>query len=251
MRRTGFGQPRASQPHPAEQAYTVELAHAERAHAAAQRQSDAQPAAHEPVGAQQQAAGYEPPAPRNTEQRSERRRWIALAVLCLGQLMMVLDATIVNVALPSIQRELHFTQGNLTWVIDGYLITFGGFLLLAGRFGDLVGRKRVFLSGLVLFVSASILCGVSDSQGMLIGARLLQGVGGAVASSVILAIIVTEFPERAEQAKAMGVYAFVSAGGGSIGLLAGGALTQSLSWHWIFFVNVPIGVHRVRASGGC
>jgi EmrB/QacA subfamily drug resistance transporter len=173
---------------------------------------------------------------------SERRRWIALGVLCLGQLMMVLDATIVNVALPSIQRELHFTQANLTWVIDGYLITFGGFLLLAGRFGDLVGRKKVFLSGLVLFVSASILCGVSDSQAMLIGARLLQGVGGAVASSVILAIIVTEFPERVEQAKAMGMYAFVSAGGGSIGLLAGGALTQSLSWHWIFFVNVPIGV---------
>jgi EmrB/QacA subfamily drug resistance transporter len=155
--------------------------------------------------------------------------------------MMVLDATIVNVALPSIQRELHFTQANLMWVIDGYLITFGGFLLLAGRFGDLVGRKRVFLSGLVLFVVASILCGVSGSQGMLVGARLLQGVGGAVASSVILAIIVTEFPERVEQAKAMGMYAFVSAGGGSIGLLAGGALTQSLSWHWIFFVNVPIG----------
>jgi EmrB/QacA subfamily drug resistance transporter len=173
---------------------------------------------------------------------SERRRWIALAVLCLGQLMMVLDATIVNVALPSIQRELHFTQANLTWVIDGYMITFGGFLLLAGRFGDLVGRKKVFLSGLVLFVTASVLCGVSDSQAMLIGARLLQGVGGAVASSVILAIIVTEFPERADQAKAMGMYAFVSAGGGSIGLLAGGALTQSLSWHWIFFVNVPIGV---------
>ncbi len=172
---------------------------------------------------------------------SERRRWIALAVLCLGQLMMVLDATIVNVALPSIQRELHFTQANLTWVIDGYLVTFGGFLLLAGRFGDLVGRKKVFLSGLVLFVAASILCGVADSQAMLIGARLIQGIGGAVASSVILAIIVTEFPERVEQAKAMGMYAFVSAGGGSIGLLAGGALTQSLSWHWIFFVNVPIG----------
>ncbi|HEV3035068.1 MAG TPA: MFS transporter [Solirubrobacteraceae bacterium] len=171
----------------------------------------------------------------------ERRRWIALAVLCLGQLMMVLDATIVNVALPSIQRELHFTQANLTWVIDGYLITFGGFLLLAGRFGDLVGRKKVFLSGLVLFVAASILCGVAGSQAMLIGARLVQGIGGAVASSVILAIIVTEFPERVEQAKAMGMYAFVSAGGGSIGLLAGGALTQSLSWHWIFFVNVPIG----------
>jgi EmrB/QacA subfamily drug resistance transporter len=176
------------------------------------------------------------------ERASERRRWIALAVLCLGQLMMVLDATIVNVALPSIQRELHFTQANLTWVIDGYLITFGGFLLLAGRFGDLVGRKKVFLTGLVLFTAASVICGVADSQGMLIGARLIQGIGGAVASSVILAIIVTEFPERVEQAKAMGMYAFVSAGGGSIGLLAGGALTQSLDWHWIFFVNVPIGL---------
>ena len=175
-------------------------------------------------------------------QSRDRRRWIALGVLCLGQLMMVLDATIVNVALPSIQRELDFSQGSLTWVMNGYLITFGGFLLLAGRMGDLVGRKKVFLSGLVLFTLASILCGLSDSQTMLIGARLLQGIGGAVASAVILAIIVTEFPEKHEQAKAMGLYAFVSAGGGSIGLLAGGALTQSLSWHWIFFVNVPIGV---------
>jgi EmrB/QacA subfamily drug resistance transporter len=173
--------------------------------------------------------------------RRERRRWIALVVLCLGQLMMVLDATIVNVALPSIQRDLHFSQGDLTWVMNGYLITFGGFLLLAGRLGDLVGRKKVFLAGLVLFTAASVLCGVSSSQAMLIAARLLQGVGGAVASSVILAIIVTEFPGKAEQAKAMGMYAFVSAGGGSIGLLAGGALTQSLDWHWIFFVNVPIG----------
>src|SRR3984957_11417903 len=184
----------------------------------------------------------QPTADGQAERKRERRRWIALAVLCLGQLMMVLDATIVNVALPSIQRELHFSQSNLTWVIDGYLITFGGFLLLAGRVGDLVGRKKVFLTGLVMFVAASALCGVATSQGMLIVARLLQGVGGAVASSVILAIIVTEFPRAAEQAKAMGMYAFVSAGGGSIGLLAGGALTQSLDWHWIFFVNVPIGV---------
>jgi EmrB/QacA subfamily drug resistance transporter len=174
--------------------------------------------------------------------RSDRRRWIALAVLCLGQLMMVLDATIVNVALPSIQHDLSFSQGNLTWVMNGYLITFGGFLLLAGRLGDLVGRKRVFLTGLIMFTVASVLCGIADSQALLIGARLLQGVGGAVASSVILAIIVTEFPERVEQAKAMGMYAFVSAGGGSIGLLAGGVLTQSLDWHWIFFVNVPIGL---------
>jgi EmrB/QacA subfamily drug resistance transporter len=177
----------------------------------------------------------------DSQRKHERRRWLALAVLCLGQLMMVLDATIVNVALPSIQKDLHFSQGNLTWVMNGYLITFGGFLLLAGRLGDLVGRKKVFLTGLVMFTAASVLCGVASSQAMLIGARLLQGVGGAVASSVILAIIVTEFTSAADRARAMGVYAFVSAGGGSIGLLAGGALTQSLSWHWIFFVNVPIG----------
>ncbi len=175
-------------------------------------------------------------------QHGDRRRWIALAVLCLGQLMMVLDSTVVNVALPAIQRDLHFTQSNLTWVLDGYLITFGGFLLLAGRMGDLIGRKRVFLAGLVIFTVASVLCGVSQSQTELIVARLLQGVGGAVASAVILAIIVTEFPERREQAKAMGMYAFVSAGGGSIGLLAGGIITQSLNWHWIFFINVPIGI---------
>src|SRR6516164_6149493 len=172
----------------------------------------------------------------------ERRRWASLIVVCLAQLMMVLDATIVNVALPAIQHDLRFTQGNLTWVMNGYLITFGGFLLLAGRMGDLIGRKKVFLSGLVLFTAASILCGVASSQAMLIVARLIQGAGGAVASSVILAIIVTVFPGKAEQAKAMGLYAFVSAGGGSIGLLAGGALTQSLDWHWIFFVNVPIGL---------
>ena len=180
-------------------------------------------------------------APPASDTARERRRWIALGVLCLGQLMMVLDATIVNVALPNIQSELHFTQSNLTWVINGYLITFGGLLLLAGRMGDLVGRKKVFLAGLALFTLASIACGFAPSQGALIGARLIQGIGGAIASSVILAIIVTEFPSKAEQAKAMGLYAFVSAGGGSIGLLAGGALTQSLDWHWIFFVNVPIG----------
>jgi EmrB/QacA subfamily drug resistance transporter len=179
------------------------------------------------------------------EAKQQRRRWIALIVLCLGQLMMVLDATIVNVALPSIQHDLHFTQSNLTWVINGYLITFGGVLLLAGRMGDLVGRKKVFLAGLTLFTVASVLCGAAASQATLIAARLLQGVGGGVASSVILAIIVTEFPQRVQQTKAMGMYAFVSAGGGSIGLLAGGALTQSLSWHWIFFVNVPIGAAAI------
>ena len=172
----------------------------------------------------------------------ERRRWIALAVVCLGQLMMVLDATIVNVALPSIQRDLRFTQANLAWVVDAYMIAFGSFLLFAGRLGDLVGRKRVFLSGLVLFTLASAACGLAADQGMLIAARFVQGLGGAVASAVILALIVTEFPKPRDRAIALSVYTFIVSSGGSIGLLAGGALTQSINWHWIFFVNVPIGI---------
>jgi EmrB/QacA subfamily drug resistance transporter len=157
-------------------------------------------------------------------------------------LMNVLDASIVNVALPSIQRSLRFTQANLTWVVDAYLISYGGFLLLAGRLGDLIGRKRVFLGGIVLFTAASVLCGLADSQLLLISARFAQGFGAAVSSSVIIAIIVTEFPQPAERAKAMSAYIFVAVGGGSIGLLAGGILTQAISWHWIFFINVPIGV---------
>ena len=157
---------------------------------------------------------------------SDRRRWIALMILCLGQLMIVLDATIVNVALPSIQGDLHFTQANLTWVINAYLIAFGSFLLLAGRLGDLVGRKKVFLSGLALFTAASAFCGIADSQAMLIGARFVQGIGGAVATSVIIAIIVTEFPESRERAKRSSVFTFVASAGGSIGLLVGGVLTQ-------------------------
>jgi EmrB/QacA subfamily drug resistance transporter len=171
----------------------------------------------------------------------ERRRWLALLVVCLAQLMIVLDTTIVNVALPSIQRDLSFSQGNLTWVVNAFLVTFGSFLLLAGRLGDLFGRKRVFLAGVVIFTVASALCGVAVDQGMLIGARFLQGVGAAVQASVILAIIVTEFPEPAERARAMSAYVFVAVAGGSLGLLAGGSLTQALSWHWIFFVNLPIG----------
>jgi EmrB/QacA subfamily drug resistance transporter len=170
-----------------------------------------------------------------------RRRWAALAVVCLGQLMMVLDATIVNVALPSIQGDLRFTQANLTWVLDAYMIAFGSFLLLAGRLGDLVGRKRVFLSGLVLFTLASAACGLASSQLTLVLARFVQGLGGAVATSVILALIVTEFREPRERAVAMSVYTFIVSSGGSIGLLAGGALTQAFDWHWIFFINLPIG----------
>jgi EmrB/QacA subfamily drug resistance transporter len=173
---------------------------------------------------------------------SDRRRWFALVVVCLAQLMNVLDTTIVNVALPSIQRDLHFTQGNLTWVINAFLITFGSFLLLAGRLGDLVGRKRVFLAGVSVFTVASLLCGVSPDQGFLIGARFLQGLGAAMSASVILAIVVTEFPEPADRAKAMSAYVFVAVAGGSLGLLAGGILTQAVSWHWIFFVNLPIGI---------
>ena len=172
----------------------------------------------------------------------DRRRWATLMVVCLAQLMIVLDVTIVNVALPSIQHELHFSQANLTWVINAFLITFGSLLLLAGRLGDLAGRKRVFLAGLTIFTAASLLCGVAPSQGVLIGARFLQGVGAAAQASVILAIIVTEFPEAAERARAMSAYVFVSVAGGSLGLLAGGVLTETLSWHWVFFVNLPIGL---------
>ena len=172
----------------------------------------------------------------------DRRRWASLFVVCLAQLMIVLDVTIVNVALPAIQRDLHFSQGNLTWIVNAFLITFGSLLLLAGRLGDLAGRKRVFLAGLTIFTAASVLCGVAPSQAALIGARFLQGVGAAAQASVILAIIITEFPEAAERARAMSAYVFVSVAGGSLGLLAGGLLTEALSWHWVFFVNLPIGL---------
>src|SRR6188472_2610196 len=173
---------------------------------------------------------------------ADTRRWATLIVVCFAQLLIVLDVTIVNVALPAIQADLGFTQGNLTWVVNGFLVTFGSLLLLAGRLGDLIGRKRVFLAGLVTFTAASLLCGIAPSEGALIGARLLQGVGAAAQASVILAIIVTEFQEAADRAQAMSAYVFVSVAGGSLGLLAGGLLTEALSWHWVFFVNLPIGV---------
>ncbi len=143
----------------------------------------------------------------------DRRRWITLFIVCLAQLMIVLDVTIVNVALPSIQRDLHFSQANLSWVVNAFLVTFGSLLLLAGRLGDLAGRKRVFLAGLTIFTAASLLCGIAPSQGWLIGARFLQGVGAAAQASVILAIIVTEFPEAADRARAMSAYVFVSVAG--------------------------------------
>jgi EmrB/QacA subfamily drug resistance transporter len=172
----------------------------------------------------------------------ERRRWVALIVVCFAMLMNTLDQTIVNVALPTIQRDLHFTQASLAWVIDAYLITFAGALLLAGRLGDLVGRKRVFLVGVALFTLASAACGAADTQALLIGARFAQGLGAALSSSVILAIIVADFPVPAERAKAMSSYILVAIGGGSLGLLVGGYVTQALSWHWIFFINLPIGI---------
>jgi EmrB/QacA subfamily drug resistance transporter len=172
----------------------------------------------------------------------DRERWISLVVLCAGFLMIILDQTIVNVALPSIQRDLHFSQSGLAWVINAYLIAFGGLLLLVGRLGDLIGRRRIFLSGLTLFTVASLLCGVADSQAVLVGARFVQGIGGAMTSAVILGMIVTMFPKPGDRAKAIGVYSFVASAGGAVGLLAGGVLTQSLGWHWIFFVNLPIGI---------
>ncbi len=172
----------------------------------------------------------------------EGRRWVALAVVCMGQLMMVLDGTIVNVALPSMQRGLGFSQANLAWVLDAYMIAFGSFLLLAGRLGDLLGRKRMFLTGVVMFTLASVACALADDQVTLIVARFVQGLGGAVASAAVLALLVTEFPAPSERAIAMSVYTFILASGGSIGLLAGGVLTQAVNWHWIFFINVPIGI---------
>src|SRR4051812_7873792 len=172
----------------------------------------------------------------------DRSRWFALYVLCTGMLMVVLDATVVNVALPTIQDDLGFTQSSLAWVVNAYLIAFGGLLLLAGRLGDLISRRRIFLIGLGVFTAASLLCGLAQSQEVLIGARFVQGIGGALTSAVILGVIVTMFPEPRPQAKAIGVYSFVAAGGGSLGLLVGGVLTEAINWHWIFFVNVPIGI---------
>jgi EmrB/QacA subfamily drug resistance transporter len=174
--------------------------------------------------------------------KTNDNRWLALYVLCAGMLMIVLDVTIVNVALPTIQDSLGFSQSGLAWVVNAYLIPFGGLLLLAGRLGDLLGQRRMFLIGLAVFVAASLLCAVAENQAMLIGGRFLAGVGGALASAVILGMIVTMFPEPRDQAKAIGVYGFVASAGGSIGLLLGGILTQAISWHWIFVINLPIGI---------
>src|SRR5215212_6103019 len=173
---------------------------------------------------------------------TDRNRWLALYVLCAGMLMIVLDVTVVNVALPSIQNDLGFSQSTLAWVVNAYLIAFGGLLLLAGRFGDILGRRSVFLAGLGIFTVASLACGLAESQGVLVAARFVQGIGGAMTAAVILGMIVTMFPEPRERAKAIGVYGFVASAGGSVGLLVGGILTQGINWHWIFFVNIPIGI---------
>jgi EmrB/QacA subfamily drug resistance transporter len=178
----------------------------------------------------------------NANTNTTTNRWPALYVLCTGVLMIVLDATIVNVALPSIKDDLGFSQSDLAWVVNAYLIAFGGLLLLSGRIGDLIGHRRIFLIGLAVFTIASLACALAQTQAMLIAARFVQGAGGALASAVILGMIVTMFPEPREQAKAIGVYGFVASAGGSIGLLAGGVLTDLINWHWIFFVNLPIGV---------
>src|SRR5437870_10347305 len=173
---------------------------------------------------------------------SDFRRWAALVVVCLGQLMIMLDATIVNVALPSIQLDLGFSEASLTWVVNAYAIAYGSFLLVAGRVGDLIGRRKVFLAGVFLFTVASVGSGFSQGADHLIVGRFLQGLGGSLSAGVIIAIIVTEFRKPAERAQAMSVFTLVIAGGGSLGLLAGGFLTQWASWHWIFFINVPIGI---------
>jgi EmrB/QacA subfamily drug resistance transporter len=172
---------------------------------------------------------------------SKDKRWLALYVLCAGELMIVLDTTIVNVALPSIREDLAFTETSLVWVVNAYMLTYGGFLLLGGRLGDLFGQRRLFLLGITLFTLASLVCGLANSQAVLVAARAVQGLGGAVVSAIALSLIMNVFTEPADRAKAMGIYGFICAAGGSIGVLLGGMLTSALSWHWIFLVNLPIG----------
>ena len=171
----------------------------------------------------------------------KEKRWLALYLLCLGELMIVLDTTVVNVALPSIREDLRFAESSLVWVVNAYMVTYGGFLLLGGRLGDLYGNRRLFLGGITLFTLASLACGLSTSQALLIVARAVQGLGGAVVSAVALSLIMNLFTEAGERAKAMGFYGFVCAAGGSLGVLLGGALTDALGWHWVFLVNLPIG----------
>lgn len=180
--------------------------------------------------------------PAQVPARPRDSRWLALSILCMGALMIVLDTTIVNVALPSIRTDLQFSETSLAWVVNAYLLTFGGFLLLGGRLGDLYGHRRLFLAGITLFTVASLACGIANSQGFLIAARAVQGLGGAVTTAVALSLIMNLFTEPAERAKAMGIYGFVCSGGGSVGVLLGGLLTSTLDWHWIFLVNIPVGI---------
>ncbi|MGW7447332.1 DHA2 family efflux MFS transporter permease subunit [Kitasatospora sp. NPDC054795] len=188
------------------------------------------------------------PTPASAAPATARSRTLALAVLCAGMLMIVLDGSIVTVALPAIQGDLHFSPAGLTWTVNAYLIAFGGLLLLAGRLGDLIGRRRMFVAGLTLFTAASLLCAVATGQQALIAARFLQGVGGAMASAVSLGMIVTLFPEPAERGRAIGAFSFVGAAGASIGQVLGGVLTQALNWHWIFLINLPLGLAAVLLS---
>jgi EmrB/QacA subfamily drug resistance transporter len=192
------------------------------------------------AGAESEAPNV--PAELTATTQVEDRRWLALLILCLGDLMIVLDVTIVGVALPSIRADLGFSEESLAWVVNAYLITFGGFLLLGGRLGDLLGHRTLFLAGVALFTVASAVCGSADTQAMLIAARAVQGVGGAVVSAVALSLMMTLFTDPGERAKAMGIFGFVASGGGSIGVLLGGILTDALDWHWIFLVNVPVGI---------
>src|SRR6266480_4474576 len=180
--------------------------------------------------------------------RTATNPWVVLVLICLAQFMVVLDATIVNVALPSIQKDLHLSEGNLQWIVNAYTLVFGGFLLLGGRAGDLLGRKRIFLIGLVVFTTASLLDGLASSEGMLIGARALQGLGAALISPAALSIISTTFEEGAERARALAVWAAIAIGGAAVGLILGGALTQYFSWPWIFFVNIPVGIFAFFAA---
>ncbi|MEA2654564.1 MAG: hypothetical protein QOI37_1791, partial [Chloroflexota bacterium] len=188
------------------------------------------------------------PRPKDDARASRASRRIVLAVLCLGFLMVILDGTIVSVALPTIQDRLGFGASELAWVVNAYLVTFGGLLLLAGRAGDLIGRRRVFIAGLVVFTLASLLCGLAQTPGQLVGARLLQGAGGALSSAVILGMLAALFPEPGERARAFAVYAFVGATGASLGTAAGGLLTDALGWRWIFLVNIPIGIATVALA---
>src|SRR3954462_2652724 len=180
--------------------------------------------------------------------RADTNRWLVLVIVCVAQFMVVLDATVVNVALPSIQAALHFTPQSLQWIVNAYTLVFGGFLLLGGRASDLLGRQRVFIAGVVIFTIASAINGIADSSSVLIAGRALQGLGGALVSPAALAILTTSFEEGAERTKALGVWSAIAAGGAAFGLIIGGALTEWLSWRWVFFVNLPIGVGATIAA---